>query len=194
MQRKPPFAMGGEMGAFEGATEGVMNAVKEATGWAVPLGAAGVPLGVPVPVPEAAAAAGVLEGVPVPLGVSVPVPEAAAAAGVLEGVPVPVADAGAAADVAEADAAAPGAGRLACHSPVHALYSVGQAELPLCWQHVKRGAAALRGLKCTKYVWRVSYMPPTGFQGGESQQLTPAAMGYARASEVAVLAVKPVYL
>ena len=123
-------------------------------GVSVPVGeaaaAAGVLEGVPVPVPEAAAAAGVLEGVPVPLGVSVPGPEAAANAGVLEGVPVPVADAGAAAGVAEADAAAPGAGRLACHSPVHALYSVGQAELPLCWQHVKRGAAALRGLKCTK--------------------------------------------
>ena len=162
MQRKPPLPMGGEMGALVGATEGVMKAAKEAAGAAVPLGATaagvplavGVPVGVSVPVAEEA-------GAGVPVGVSVPVAEAPAGAGVEEAV---------------AEASAPGAGSDACHTPPHAMYCGGQGVAPLCWQHVKRGCGALRGWKCIRYVWRESYMPPTGLQGGESQQEAPGPM------------------
>jgi hypothetical protein len=175
------------MGALVGATEGVMKAVKEDTGAAVPLGAAaaGVLLG------EGNAAAGVPLAVGVPDGVSVPVADAGAGAGVGESVPVAEAPAGAGVEEAVAEASAPGAGSDACHTPPHAMYCDGQAVAPLCWQHVKRGCCALRGLKCTRYVWRESYMPPTGLQGGESQQEAPGPMEYARLASSAGGSVLP---
>ena len=144
MQRKPPSAMGGEMGALEGATEGVIKAAKVAAGAAVPLGAAA--LGVSVPLGE-----GEADTVVVAVGESLPVAEAGAGAEVGES--VPVAEAAAGAGVAEAvgeAAAPPGAGRAACHTPPHAMYCGGHAVEPLCWQHVKRGAGAERGLKCIR--------------------------------------------
>ena len=153
MQRKP---MGG---GLEGCTLGVIKAVKVAAGGgaeaAAEAPAAGVTEAVPVALSEPvgiAAAEGVVEGVPVALatGKSEPVGAGAAAEGVEEGESVPVADTATAAEVGEALLPPPGAGRLTCHTPPHAMYCVGQAVEPDCWQQVNRGVEALRGLKCMR--------------------------------------------
>ena len=151
MQRKPPAARG----AFVGSTLGAMGAT-EAAGTEEAT-AAGEGESVPVADTGAAAAEGVVDAV----GESVPVADTAAAAaeGVVDAVgeSVPVADTGAAAAEGVVDgvgesvplalALTPGARMSTCHWPPQAMNWAGQAVLPLCWQQVNRGCAALAGLK-----------------------------------------------